>query len=1474
MSLKSEVENILDKRWKGLKDPKELISLYNIEKQTNQGYNGRQLLELFQNCEDEGASKVKILLDTNNCLLEVSNDGNKPFSKKGYESIFYPGLSSKVSSGYIGNKGLGFRSIINWADEISIISNDFEILFNSAFKQEVLIDKVGYTEQELIELRQERKLKPDVYPIPLLNCCKVLDLKKEHQYTTTIGIKYKKEFEDSIISQLNSISSKTLLFLQNICDIEIDGDVIKRSIAISRKAISNYNYEIKYNGDTYFVLGDEGLVDDELVEDNESSEPKRYSVKIAYNNDLSLKDTVLYNYFKTQIPFELPFVVHASLELDQNRNHSTNSKVNPFILKKLFNLHLRLIEDLKSKNKFSWLPFLTVNHHSFHLYDSYAAIIDSNIDNIEVFPTLSGKYENAKNAKTLGNDFAKFIHENKLEKYCEKQVTHYDIEIDPLRYIAKFDNYKEIIEGLASYLSFNKRASLVKLILDNYPYEKFNVLLDEKGSLIYENDFIYTDKTSENRDLKVPNYSRIRFLHPELYQALINELGLHSEKQKSRSLKDRLERISDVHSFEPQIVTKKIISETSLLLEEQTTENQSNTIKQFYQVLFDNYNLRDEHPVLDYDSRIPCINGSGEIVDIKKLVLSQEFKISSLSKLIFKDIYTKDDTVANLSEIGLIEQDRNKVEEFLLWLGINHFSIISAKSTNINGQYLSNINRKNNVRITSYSLFSVKDLELVLTSESIGINELIVWLSVDIKINDIFRNFTTNHSSFEKLQYNYYGVKKIKDFKNYIYYKITQRFDIPNYLVTSKKEEWFNPFVIDYDYIRQQNKNLDKNEIDRILLFFGAKKDFNELDIAHLKNKNGELANRNNHKGAQLFYKKLVGHFKVNQNKILNANLYAKQGEQVLIRKANEIYFSDRIQLPKSLTTKFPILYYPSRSGGAMAIEMFGLNNLNDLDLKIKTAIPNEIISSDFSSYIKEVKPFILAFRLDKLTKEDVKKSQVQKLNGLKIVCCQKITCSLDEEPFEIEEYNYIFSDKQFFINIPPNESLFSLKKNKVFIDNMSDIFLKLFDTLDEKKIFESVLKQDEKDNIYDINTDLAEGVLEESKILLGEISIRLSIWRSIFKIKGIESISEMNDNNIEEYIYDSFPQLKDCELFNSDVTLDDKKIIRETFKTLDISLEEYNSISDYKLTFDDLFNKELNDYYENKKKVLKNQLWGNLKTKGTEKQSEFITGLYKIETLFHENVLSSNSSEYNFTQVITDTLKDEFPDISFDLENVNFDDYDSVEQENKRKFSTDELLVIKENKILNSLSYFEGTIDYIKGELLKKAEQLKQEEEKKDKIELTQHPKFINNFDVETNDANGSHSGGLWLGSNGELSGGQKKKLGNSVEDIVYKYLKNKTELYTDVDHIAKTNEGLHYDIKYYHISDKEIKYVECKYYNGSSFYLSREEKLFADNHTDQYEIWLVNKESKIFCIKNIKSLGILLPNNYKVNIKLVEHA
>jgi len=67
------------------KSPSDMISAYNREVETDKEYNGRQLLELLQNADDEKSDVVQITLDTNQRTLTISNRGEhcKPFSYEG-----------------------------------------------------------------------------------------------------------------------------------------------------------------------------------------------------------------------------------------------------------------------------------------------------------------------------------------------------------------------------------------------------------------------------------------------------------------------------------------------------------------------------------------------------------------------------------------------------------------------------------------------------------------------------------------------------------------------------------------------------------------------------------------------------------------------------------------------------------------------------------------------------------------------------------------------------------------------------------------------------------------------------------------------------------------------------------------------------------------------------------------------------------------------------------------------------------------------------------------------------------------------------------------------------------------------------------------------------------------------------------------------------------------------------------------------
>ena len=112
--------------------PADMISAFNREIETEKEYNGRQLLELLQNADDEQSDEVKIELNTTDKILTIANRGTSctPFSFDGIRSLMISNLSSKTTKKFIGNKGLGFRSIINWSKKITISSNGLDIIFS------------------------------------------------------------------------------------------------------------------------------------------------------------------------------------------------------------------------------------------------------------------------------------------------------------------------------------------------------------------------------------------------------------------------------------------------------------------------------------------------------------------------------------------------------------------------------------------------------------------------------------------------------------------------------------------------------------------------------------------------------------------------------------------------------------------------------------------------------------------------------------------------------------------------------------------------------------------------------------------------------------------------------------------------------------------------------------------------------------------------------------------------------------------------------------------------------------------------------------------------------------------------------------------------------------------------------------------------------------------------------------------------
>ncbi len=199
------------------KDYARMIKEYKTEKAITNDYNGRQLLELIQNADDAKSDTILIKLNKAKNTLSISNKGES-FIAEGYRSLMLSGLSSKIKKTYIGNKGLGFRSIINWSESVKILSNNLSVEFSEKIKTKTFLEL--YNKKEQNKIREEFSFAETVIPFPFLAIPEIKDYTNGN-YTTTIELKYKNEnwILEDIIKQVKELkpevlfSSKMVLYL-------------------------------------------------------------------------------------------------------------------------------------------------------------------------------------------------------------------------------------------------------------------------------------------------------------------------------------------------------------------------------------------------------------------------------------------------------------------------------------------------------------------------------------------------------------------------------------------------------------------------------------------------------------------------------------------------------------------------------------------------------------------------------------------------------------------------------------------------------------------------------------------------------------------------------------------------------------------------------------------------------------------------------------------------------------------------------------------------------------------------------------------------------------------------------------------------------------------------------------------------------------------------------------------------------------
>ncbi|XP_078181578.1 uncharacterized protein LOC144575354 [Carex rostrata] len=300
------------------------------------------LMELIQNAEDnEYASGVAPSLEfvvtskditatgATSTLLIFNNE--KGFSSANIESICRVGKSTKKGQryrGYIGEKGIGFKSVFLVSNQPHIFSNGYQIKFSEEPSPEC---GIGYIVPEWVDEH------PTVFDLKeIYGSTKVLP-------TTTIILPLKAVKVEAVRKQLSSIHHELLLFLSKIRKLSVKeiGNNNTNQTALTEVSISSEkDYQTRKNVDaesyvlhldaeeagkeeqcTYYMWKQKFPVKSECrVKKRE--EVNQWTITLAFPHGKRLGGAQapgIYSFLPTEMVTNFPFIIQADFLLASSR---------------------------------------------------------------------------------------------------------------------------------------------------------------------------------------------------------------------------------------------------------------------------------------------------------------------------------------------------------------------------------------------------------------------------------------------------------------------------------------------------------------------------------------------------------------------------------------------------------------------------------------------------------------------------------------------------------------------------------------------------------------------------------------------------------------------------------------------------------------------------------------------------------------------------------------------------------------------------------------------------------------------------------------------------------------------------------------------------------------------------------------------------------------------------------------------------
>lgn len=351
--------------------------------------NSHFIYELIQNAEDNTYSKnvspkIKFIIDDSGILTQNNEIG---FNSNNIESICKFSSSSKKGNkelGFIGEKGLGFKSVFAVSSNPAIYSNNYHFSFLEG----------EYTIPYWIE-EDDFKNYPSEF------------LKKD---STNIYLKFKDNFlyKDDIKNKISEIEPIIILFLKKLSNIEIYRKN-KQLIDVSKKSIHSPIEKFKVNQLKYDKFEDIYYLTNKIITKPKNiDEPKREKVfsreiVIAFPSfDNKEKEDRVFSFLPTEIHTGLPFLIQSDFILIGNReNIIEDNKWNLWLMDEIVEFFAEEFEKLKELDKYKYLKYLDKEKSTNIFIDKYYQQILEKLQEKDLFLTTDETFVKSSNIAIL-----------------------------------------------------------------------------------------------------------------------------------------------------------------------------------------------------------------------------------------------------------------------------------------------------------------------------------------------------------------------------------------------------------------------------------------------------------------------------------------------------------------------------------------------------------------------------------------------------------------------------------------------------------------------------------------------------------------------------------------------------------------------------------------------------------------------------------------------------------------------------------------------------------------------------------------------------------------------------------------------------------------------------------------------------------------------------------------------------------------